>query len=229
MTFRPYPVLSLLMIPAIGFLLLLGTWQVQRMGWKQAELDAYALARQAPASDLNDALCVDEAMRGRPVRFAPDAAGGEVRLQGVDADNAPGWRVFSPARAPDCLDADFILVERYFQPLRQSASRRAVFVDAWRVDAPPAPGPFTPPGDSETGEFYAYDRDGLAEAVDLDPADLSAAWWLAADDGQPPAHLAQTPPERHFAYALTWFLMALALIGVYIAFHAANGRLMIAR
>lgn len=225
MIFRPYPVLSVLIVPAIGFLLLLGTWQVQRMGWKQDELAAYAQARETPAADLNDALCVDEPMRGRPVRFAPDAAGREVRLQGVDADNAPGWRVFSPARAPDCLEAEFILVERYFQPLRESENRRPVFVDDWRVDAPPLPGVFTPPGDARSGEFYAYDRDAVSQALDMDPARLSGAWWLSADDGQPPAHLAQTPPERHFAYALTWFLMAVALAGVYLAFHATNGRL----
>lgn len=33
------------------------------------------------------------------------------------------------------------------------------------------------------------------------------------------------PPERHFGYALTWWGMAIGLIGVYIAFHRAQGRL----
>ena len=33
------------------------------------------------------------------------------------------------------------------------------------------------------------------------------------------------PPERHFGYALTWWGMALGLIGVYIAFHRSQGRL----
>ena len=33
------------------------------------------------------------------------------------------------------------------------------------------------------------------------------------------------PPERHFGYALTWWGMAIGLIGVYIAFHRSQGRL----
>ena len=33
------------------------------------------------------------------------------------------------------------------------------------------------------------------------------------------------PPERHFGYALTWWGMALGLIGVYVALHRARGRL----
>ena len=33
------------------------------------------------------------------------------------------------------------------------------------------------------------------------------------------------PPERHFGYALTWWGMALALIGVYVALHRSHGRL----
>jgi surfeit locus 1 family protein len=33
------------------------------------------------------------------------------------------------------------------------------------------------------------------------------------------------PPERHFGYALTWWGMAIGLLGVYLAFHRAQGRL----
>lgn len=33
------------------------------------------------------------------------------------------------------------------------------------------------------------------------------------------------PPARHLGYALTWYGLALALIGVYLAFHKARGRL----
>ena len=33
------------------------------------------------------------------------------------------------------------------------------------------------------------------------------------------------PPERHFGYALTWWGIALGLIGVYVALHRARGRL----
>jgi surfeit locus 1 family protein len=33
------------------------------------------------------------------------------------------------------------------------------------------------------------------------------------------------PPERHFGYALTWWGMAIGLLGVYLALHHSKGRL----
>jgi surfeit locus 1 family protein len=33
------------------------------------------------------------------------------------------------------------------------------------------------------------------------------------------------PPQRHFGYAITWWGLAIALIGVYLAFHYQKGRL----
>ena len=35
----------------------------------------------------------------------------------------------------------------------------------------------------------------------------------------------QVTADRHFGYALTWWGLALALIGVYVAFHLRTGRL----
>ena len=35
-------------------------------------------------------------------------------------------------------------------------------------------------------------------------------------------------PNDHLQYAITWFLLALALAGVYLAYHWENGRLTVA-
>ena len=35
----------------------------------------------------------------------------------------------------------------------------------------------------------------------------------------------ELPPQRHFGYAITWWGLAIALIGVYLAFHYQKGRL----
>ena len=35
-------------------------------------------------------------------------------------------------------------------------------------------------------------------------------------------------PNDHLSYAITWFLIALALAGVYLAYHWENGRLTVA-
>lgn len=223
MAFRPYPLLTLLALPALALLIGLGGWQVQRMGWKSELIAAYEAARANPAEDLAGAICGTGAVPGRPVAEAPAPSGeGVVRLYGRDRDGRPGWRVFRPAPAPPCMDADAILIETAFEPINDGVRSET---GAWRIERPPQAGAFTPAGDPASGEFYAFEPAAIAASLGLAAAGLSREWVLAGDDGALPAHLSQTPPERHFGYAATWFGLAITLVAVYLAVHAARGRL----
>lgn len=225
MHFRPMPILTLLTLAALAFLVLLGVWQSQRMAWKTGELARWEEARANPARDLDEALCADEPFEGRSVGFLPEERAGNVRVYGRALDdNRPGWRVFVPVAAPACLDADFVLAEAAFQPLVETGAPLTM-VSRWRIEAPQEAGAFTPASEPAERTFYAFDASGMAQALGVADGALSAVWWLAEDTGEPPAFLTATPPERHFAYAVTWFGMALALLAVYLAFHAARGRL----
>lgn len=223
MVFRPYPVLTLLTLPALALLLALGSWQVERMGWKRDLIAGYETARADPADDLSEAICSIEPLPGRPVAQVPEPGGeASVRLYGRDGAGRPGWRVFRPADAPSCLDADAILIETGFEPINDG---EPADVTAWRIERPPEAGPFTPAGDPANAEFYAFEAAPIAAALGRSSAGLSREWLLAADDGALPARLSQTPPERHFGYAATWFGLAITLVAVYLAVHAARGRL----
>ncbi|MFW5661868.1 MAG: SURF1 family cytochrome oxidase biogenesis protein, partial [Oceanicaulis sp.] len=170
-----------------------------------------------------------EAAPGRRADLAGAVIGAPyVRVYGRNAGGAPGWRWFAAVSLPACAEARAMLAEVRFEPLQTAgtaglARADAEQVNAWRFERPVRSGPFTP-GQGEDG-FYAFDRDGMAEALGLDPDALSDAFWLAGRSDGPPDHIAQTPPERHAAYALTWFLMAAALIGVWLAFHLKAGRI----
>ncbi len=94
---------------------------------------------------------------------------------------------------------------------------------SWRIDALPRPGQFASGNDPDTNQWYIFDRNMMARALGTDP-DQVLDRWARADLGLP-ASLAQTPPARHLGYALTWFGLAAALIGVYLALHIARGRL----
>lgn len=224
MHFRPMPLLTVLTLAALAFLLTLGVWQSQRMAWKEAELARWQEASANPARDLDEALCVDAPFEGRAVGHLPEERSGNVRVYGRSLDdNRPGWRIFVPVDAPACLEADILLAEAAFQPLMEDSAPIRM-IGRWRIETPLAAGPFTPPSEPSERSFYAFDAAGMAEALGIEAGALSAVWWLAEDTGGPPAYLSATPPERHFGYAVTWFGLAAALLGVYLVFHAARGR-----
>lgn len=222
MMFRPYPVLTLVSLPALALLLYLGSWQLDRRAWKADLLAEYAAVAEAPAMDWRAAICGSEPP-GRAVSFsAPHDHGGQIRFYGRSQDGAPGWRIFQAVQGPDCLRASMVLVETGFITLIDGAESA---VTAWRLAAPQRAGLATPAPSIEAREFYAFDADAIAEALEPTPEQIYADAWISRDDGEIPPALTQTPPERHLGYAVTWFAMAAAFIGVYLAFHVQSGRL----
>lgn len=225
MYFRPMPILTVLTLAALALVLTLGVWQSQRMVWKQQLLDQWEEARANPARDLDEALCTGEVFEGRAVGFLPEEHAGNVRVYGRSLDdNRPGWRIFVPVNAPACLDGDVMLAEAAFQPLVENSAPIRM-ISRWRIEVPLAPGAFTPDAVPAERTFYAFDGPAMSTALGLAPGAIVSEWWLAEDTGEPPRHIADTPPERHFGYAITWFGMAIALLAVYLVFHAVRGRL----
>ncbi|MCP2670898.1 SURF1 family protein [Maricaulaceae bacterium EIL42A08] len=230
MTFKPFPVLTLLTLPALAFLVWLGSWQLDRRAWKAELIGQFEATAALPAASLGEILCEGDDGLGRAV--TPDALSAEQELSfyGLGPEGAPGWRIFSAVAAPACLAERHILIEVRFEPLmaaRANVDGRAAVVSetqAWRLERPREAGPFTPPNTFETAEYYSFAPD-MALALGLQDGSLSPDWWVARDSGEPPAHLTQTPPERHVGYAVTWFLMAIALIAIYLIFHIRAGRL----
>ncbi|MCR9130000.1 MAG: SURF1 family protein [Alphaproteobacteria bacterium] len=236
MTFRPYPILTLLTLPALAFLIWLGSWQLDRRAWKAELIAAFEASAEAPPVGLEETLCAGSPATGQRVDmntvFPSDDA---VKVYGTGPEGAPGWRIFAPVLVPACDDAPLILAETAFEPLETAmrggdgrTAERSV-VQSLRFETPAPRGPFTPADSPGQSEFYAFDAGAMAVSLGFDAGDVNADWWLAADDGSLPAYLTQTPPERHVGYAVTWFLMAAALIAVYLLFHVRAGRLTLRR
>ncbi len=229
MTFRPFPILTLFTIPALALLLSLGNWQLERRAWKAELITQFESTAAQPAASVEEVFCRSETILGRSVTLPELGVAPSVRVYGTTVDGTPGWRVFTAIEAPDCLDADFILTESSFEPLGTlraetlDGNERFVVYTEWRAERPVQASSFTPASNSETLEYYAFDP-AMADHMALDGA-LSEAWWIARDSGALPVALTQTPPERHVGYAATWFLMAIALIAIYVLFHMRAGRL----
>ncbi|ABI66519.1 SURF1 family protein [Maricaulis maris] len=222
--FRPLPVLTVFTLASLVLLVTLGGWQMQRMAWKSDLITAYE-ARGAAVS-FREAICSPaEGVFSPPVTGPVPLTGQTLRLYTL-RDTA-GWMRLALMRAPACAAGEpvrYLLVEVAFEDW---ATGERTPVQNWRVETPPTAGLFTPGNDPDTNAWYSHDAETMATALGVDPTALLDVW-ARADNGMP-LSLSQTPPAKHLGYALTWYGLALALIGVYLALHASRGRLRLSK
>jgi surfeit locus 1 family protein len=232
--FQPLPGFTILCVPLFLTLVGLGVWQLERLQWKLGLIGQMNRNLAATPISLDAALALgNDRAQYRPVavtgRFEPAR---EVYVYTTGPNGAPVYHVLTPlllggGRAV-VIDRGYVAL-----PLRDPASRpgseppgRVEIVGIWRT--PDLPGPFTPAADMRHRIWFARDLSGIAKAEHLKlvaPAILESI--ASANAGAWPRG-GQTRvdlPNDHLQYALTWFLLAAALIVVYFAYHRAQGRL----
>ncbi len=214
---RPLPVMTALSVVALVVLVILGQWQ-----W--ARYDEKKLLSVTPPSTV--AL--------EPFVALPEG----LQLVFGARDGAPGWRVFQPVRYGErvvFVDCDYVPGPappgwRAVASCKALAQARAV---SGVVVTPKGGGAFAAKGDPARRIWYAIDLDAMAAAAGLAAVESHylAMPYLDATGAAAPNPFAASaagaeplPPERHLGYALTWWGLAGALIGVYLAFHARLGR-----
>lgn len=207
---------------ALAILCGLGTWQLKRLAWKTDLLARIeARANGAPLS-LDQAMALPDATFARVALTCPGLASAPfVELYAIENGQA-GVRLVSACRPSP--NAPAVLVDRGFVADTVSA-RPPVSGDATpvqlvgRVRASEPGGAFTPP--RSNGRFYARDIPAMAAALRAAPAwsvmvvaeTSSNPDWEALVASPVPTDI----PNRHLEYALTWFGLAAALLGVYAA------------
>lgn len=224
MYFRPLPILTVLTALILAGLIWLGFWQLDRMAWKQSEIDIWQAQQDRDPVTLEQAYC------GRANPFSwrverPEMASGSiVQIYGRDPAGTPGWRIFQAAEVGECATDVYVLAEVGFLPLN-APRMNAIHEGQMMLERPLASGAFTPEREPASLEFYSFDRAAMENVLGLADGSLWEQGWLVSDFGALPARLDQTPPARHFGYAITWFGMSLALLAVYGVFHYTHGRL----
>jgi surfeit locus 1 family protein len=223
MAFRPglWPTVTVLL--CLPVLVMLGTWQLDRLAWKTALIDALR-TRQAeapvalPASAALDPswnhrrVVVRAALRAQPaLRYGVVARGSE-----------PGHLVLQAAELPD---GRRLVVNRGWRsdrpadPLATPAGASDLIgVARWIDDVEPRP--FTPANDPGGNRWYWYER-GALETVFGHPV-LPVVLEVTEGPGGPGAPVPQPVvvdlPNNHLGYALTWFGLALSLVVIYLVF-----------
>ncbi len=220
-------------LAVLAILLALGTWQVQRLQWKEA-LIAERDARQKMPPVSVDAL--DKGRTGtptEPVEFRPVVDQGtfdnahEMFFLATQ-DGEPGFHVYVPFHL---TSGRVILVNRGFVPeaFRDQASRKSGLIEGRttltglaREQLFVKPGSLLPDNDIKANLFFWKDLDAMAGMAGLDRAKV-VPFFIDAGPNADPGLLPKGGvtifdlPNNHLQYALTWYGLALALIGVAIA------------
>lgn len=223
----PPRVLSgVLALIGLSILIGLGVWQLQRLKWKEDLLARIAALQTAPAKPLETILSAGGDMDYvRAVFSCPDLERRPLLRLFAVREGSAGYRLITAC--PVAAGATrSILVDRGFVPLeladRAVAPGRALL-----------PGPITGvlrKGDKPTfvtpanrlGENLWYSRDVPAMARKLAAPAPAPVFLMLEQPAPPPGGPTPAPvpidiPNRHLEYAITWFGLAAALVGVYVA------------
>lgn len=217
-----------LMLAALAVLLGLGFWQLQRLQWKQG-LIAQIEAR-TKGSPITLEAAESLAREGRDPNYYRVSVEGRFhhskeRYLYAVSDGRVGWHVITPL---ETADGEMVLVDRGFVPdeLKDPSSRplgqvENVVTVTGIVRIPERPGLFTPDNEPAANRWFWRDLHAMARSMFQQRLIEVAPFFLEAEASPVPGGWpegGQTRldiPNNHLQYAITWFLLAAALLVVY--------------
>ncbi|MDF1793606.1 MAG: SURF1 family protein [Thalassobaculaceae bacterium] len=237
MAFRPRLWPTLFTVPAIVMMLGLGFWQLQRLAWKTELIDAFEARVSGEPSDPPATLTHADmdAWRFRHIaatgRFLHDK---ELQITGKLFKGTGGFHVITPFVTDSGLT---VFVNRGWVPEdeRRPDTRPASLVP------PPATidgvvresgmkGYFVPENEPQNDVWFTIRPQAMADHLGLD-GPVATGYYVDQLAEQPrptrlPFGADRTISVRneHLQYALTWFLLAITLIAVYVLWHRQADR-----
>lgn len=220
---------------ALGVLILLGTWQMQRLTWKE-NLIATVSARVKETPQLLPASAESLSLNMQREEYRPYIAEGrflhqhEVQIYTVLSDakgsfSGAGYWVLTPLQRDD---SSIVIVNRGFVPLEKKdpVSRREGQPEGQvritgLMRSPEQTNFFTPANDPKRNAWYSRNPAEIERAFGLKnvlPFMLDATGDYRAGQLPQPNETKVSFTNNHLGYALTWYGLACTLIGVFSAF-----------
>jgi surfeit locus 1 family protein len=235
--FRPGLGATLSTLVAVAIMVALGTWQVERLAWKNALIDRIESGmRAAPVplpARIDDPAEWDFRRVSATGRFLHDH---ELDLAARSMNGRIGYQIVTPLKRDD---GTLVLVNRGWVPLeRRDPATRPEGLPAGTVTVegvarvPAGQGWMQPDNDPARNMWFWYDIQNMAAQVgagsgagagDALPVVIEAG--DAANPGGFPIG-GQTNvniANNHLQYAFTWYSLAITLVVVYFVFHWRRG------
>lgn len=221
-SFRPTWGATILAATALAVLLALGTWQVERLRWKEALLAE--MAQQTRAADVLLPAAIDDTLswKYRKVSvagyFLHDKS---FRVQPRTHGEERGYDLVTPLQR---ASGDVVFVNRGFvaneTPDSAVARPQEVVSVIGRIRLPEQ-GRFTPPNDPARNQWYWVDVPAMAaqagvtamQGIYVDALPQPGAGYPVGRDAT------QDIPNNHLQYALFWYGMAAILAAIYFIYH----------
>jgi surfeit locus 1 family protein len=223
---------TVISIPCFLVALALGTWQVQRLGWKQGLIDERtAQLSAAPVSLPASIEPGDPALDFHRVRLTGSFLHNrELYLAARSLRGNTGYDVITPLRR---ADGSVVLVDRGWVPNeRKLPERRADGQVSGEVTIDGIArtrfrkGYFQPDNDPEKNVWFWIDVNAMGQAAGVKPMPLI----VEAGDGFAPGGWPKGGQTRvdlsnnHLSYVVTWYSVALTIVVIYVLWHRKHAR-----
>lgn len=225
-------------ILTLAILLALGTWQVQRLAWKEgliATIEERVVAEPRPLTDIETRYATTRDVDYWPITVSGTFHHDLERHYLATWRGQSGFHVLTPL---ELADGRFVFVNRGFVPYdrKDPASRpqgqvggEVEVAGLSRVAEGEKPSFIVPDNDAAKNVFYWKDLREMAQSTGLGGESVLPFFIDAGDAANPGGlpiggvtrvHL----PNSHLQYAVTWYGLALTLVVVMVAWGWRNRR-----
>ncbi|WP_179213785.1 SURF1 family protein [Rhizobium sullae] len=237
---RSLPVFTgIAVLIALAILISLGTWQVERLYWKESLIADIAERRASapvPLADIERMLASGADIEYRPVTATGRYVNDKERHFFATWHGRTGYYVYTPL---EVAGARYLFVNRGFVPFENKEPEKRMqgqltgeqtVTGLARNKLPGKPSWVVPENDVAKNIFYWKDLDVMATSTGLDKASV-VPFFVDADstpnpNGLPIGGVTEVDlPNNHLQYAFTWYgLAAVLVVIVVISWFRGRGR-----
>ena len=233
--FKPSVWLTIFAFPSFLILIMLGSWQVQRLGWKSDLILNYNNNFQQAPITVNELLKQRQKNKyRRTIINGQYDHTNEIKIIGKTYEGNAGFHIITPFILEN---NEIIYINRGWVPKKYADKKTRKFSlleenvkVVGLVRLPQKKGYFVPENEPENGFWFTIIPEELNRHLNIIGENEFYIDELNIDEKLKlpmPANGKVQVPNNHLQYAITWYSLALGLLIVYFAWHRQNGFLKI--